>query len=65
MMANIGIVLCVILLVLEVELSSSQINRGSFPQGFMFGTASSAYQVRLSLRHVDDVVWWISVANLR
>ncbi|CAM8881674.1 unnamed protein product [Rhodiola kirilowii] len=44
-MANAGIVLCLIFLAFEARLSASQnITRGSFPKGFVFGTASSAYQ---------------------
>ena len=30
---------------LEIQICSSEINRGNFPNGFVFGTASSAFQV--------------------
>ncbi|KAK9276681.1 hypothetical protein L1049_006217 [Liquidambar formosana] len=40
-----GIIALVIVLVAFVtQTSSSEINRGSFPKGFVFGTASSSYQ---------------------
>ncbi|XP_057481585.1 beta-glucosidase 40-like [Actinidia eriantha] len=39
-----GIVLAIVLVVLRVQTCIAQINRASFPKGFVFGTASSAYQ---------------------
>ncbi|KAL7163769.1 hypothetical protein ACSBR2_039817 [Camellia fascicularis] len=40
-----GIALVIVLMVLEVQTCLAQImNRASFPKGFVFGTASSAYQ---------------------
>ncbi|KAA8532913.1 hypothetical protein F0562_032970 [Nyssa sinensis] len=36
--------LVIVLVVLGVQTCLAQINRGSFPKGFVFGTASSAYQ---------------------
>ncbi|KAJ0094501.1 hypothetical protein Patl1_16705 [Pistacia atlantica] len=33
-----------ILFVFQIQTSYSLINRGSFPEGFVFGTASSAFQ---------------------
>uniref|UniRef100_A0A7N0UDD7 Beta-glucosidase n=1 Tax=Kalanchoe fedtschenkoi TaxID=63787 RepID=A0A7N0UDD7_KALFE len=43
-MVKAGIALFFILLAFEVRLGASEINRGSFPNGFVFGTASSSYQ---------------------
>lgn len=37
--------LIVVLVAFEIQTSLSQINRASFPKGFVFGTASSAFQV--------------------
>ncbi|KAK4790832.1 hypothetical protein SAY86_031245 [Trapa natans] len=39
----------VVVLVIQITAclaEDAQINRGSFPEGFVFGTASSAFQVR-------------------
>ena len=35
-----------VLAAFEIQTCLSQINRASFPKGFVFGTASSAFQVR-------------------
>lgn len=37
-------ILIAVLVAFEIQTSSSQINRASFPKGFVFGTASSAFQ---------------------
>ncbi|KAF8378817.1 hypothetical protein HHK36_030166 [Tetracentron sinense] len=39
-----GIVFALVLVFLQIQSCFSNINRGSFPAGFAFGTASSAYQ---------------------
>lgn len=41
---NVGVVAVVVILGLVLQICNGQINRGSFPKGFVFGTASSAYQ---------------------
>ncbi|XAR65263.1 Beta-glucosidase [Bertholletia excelsa] len=41
---NIAVLATLLLVGLWVQEGLSEINRGSFPQGFVFGTASSAYQ---------------------
>ncbi|CAN6307545.1 unnamed protein product [Urochloa humidicola] len=43
------------------------LTRGSFPQGFVFGTASSAYQVCLCcgfLDHLPHIVVWFMLQSL-
>lgn len=42
-----GIALGIALVVLGIQAGFSEINRTSFPEGFVFGTASAAFQVGL------------------
>jgi hypothetical protein len=45
-----GLALVIIVSVaFQIQTCLSQINRASFPKGFVFGTASSAFQVRFIL----------------
>lgn len=39
------------LLMIQLFVRAESISRGAFPDGFIFGTASSAYQVRVLLLH--------------
>ncbi|KDO81802.1 hypothetical protein CISIN_1g0105882mg, partial [Citrus sinensis] len=39
-----NLVVSLLLVAFGIQTCSSQINRASFPKGFVFGTASSAFQ---------------------
>lgn len=43
------VAIVVVLVVVCLETCSGEMNRASFPKGFVFGTAASAYQVGLFL----------------
>ncbi|CAK9313152.1 unnamed protein product [Citrullus colocynthis] len=42
--ATVGLAVAVVVVVLGIQICSAQITRSSFPSGFVFGTASSAFQ---------------------
>jgi beta-glucosidase len=59
---SIVVVILAILLLAEIQIClSAEISRADFPHGFVFGTASSAFQVSSIPRTVlDSILFWFA-----